>query len=284
MADAVTVNEEQRRRWNEEDGERWVAEAENFDRMLAPYGDRVIAALSPEPAEKIVDVGCGNGALALDVAARVGPQGHVLGLDLSGPMLALAKRRAGERGLGNVSFEQSDAQVHEFSSNDFDGVMSRFGVMFFDDPVTAFANLRSGVRSGGRMAFMCWQSPIQNDWVTIPAATMLEFVPMPEMPPPGTPGPFSLADPDRMRSVLGDAGWTDVELEPVEVRQLLGEDPASAVHFLSETGIANLMLADTDDETKAKIWSAVETKLVEHTDDEGVHLTGRTWLVTARNP
>src|SRR5687767_10260145 len=141
--------------------------------MLGPYGERVIAGLSPEPAENIIDVGCGNGALTLDVAARVGPQGRVLGLDLSGQMLSLAKTRAGERGLGNVTFEKSDVQVHDFAGDSFDGVMSRFGVMFFDDPVAAFGNLCSAVRSGGRLAFACWQDPLQNEWVMVPAATML---------------------------------------------------------------------------------------------------------------
>ena len=283
MADPVTVNEEQRRRWDEEEGEHWVAEAEHFDRMLAPYGEKVIAALSPEPGEKILDVGCGNGALSLDVAARVGPQGHVLGLDLSGPMLTLAKQRAGERGLGNLSFEKSDVQVHEFGSADFDAVMSRFGVMFFDDPVTAFANLRSAVRPGGRMAFMCWQSPLENDWLMVPAGTMLEVVPMPELPTPGSPGPFGLAQPDRTRSILGDAGWSGVELEPVEVQQWLGSDAASAIDFLSRTEIAKSFLGETDDETRDKVWQAVEVRLANYTTDDGVHLAGRTWLVTARN-
>lgn len=280
----MTVNEEQRRRWDEEEGHHWVAEAEHFDRMLGPYGEKVIAALSPEPGEKVLDVGCGNGALSLDVAARVGPQGHVLGLDLSGPMLGLAKQRAGERGLGNVSFEKSDVQVHDFEAGGFDGVMSRFGVMFFDDPVAAFTNLRSAVRPGGRMAFMCWQDALQNDWLMVPAATMLEFVPMPEMPPPGAPGPFGLADADRTRSILGDAGWGDVNLEPVEIQQDLGPDPGSVSSFLSRTEIAKSFLGETDDETKAKVWKAVEAKLAEHTTDDGVRLTGRTWLVTARNP
>jgi SAM-dependent methyltransferase len=276
-------NEEQRRRWDEEEGQHWVAEAEHFDKMLGPYGDRVIGGLSPEPAEKIIDVGCGNGALSLDVAARVGPQGHVLGLDLSGPMLSLARSRAGERGLGNVNFKQSDVQVHDFGEPKYDGVMSRFGVMFFDEPVVAFTNLRGALRPGGRIAFVCWQDPLQNDWLMVPAGKMLEFVPMPDMPAPGTPGPFALADADRTRSILSDAGFAGVELEPVETQQWLGADTASAVNFLSRTEIAKSFLGEADDDTKAKVWAAVEAKLAEHTDDDGVHLTGRAWLVTAKN-
>ena len=279
----MDVNVEQRRRWDEEEGEHWAAEAERFDRMLAPYGEHVVAGLSPEPGESVVDVGCGNGALSLDVAARVGPKGSVLGLDLSGPMLSLARSRAAERGLGNVAFEQSDAQVHDFGDRQFDAVTSRFGVMFFDDPVAAFANLRSGTRSGGRVAFACWRSVLENDWLMVPAATLLEFVPMPEMPPPGGPGPFGLADPDQTRSRLTDAGWTDVELEPFEVRQWLGDNPASVVGFLSKTEIAKSMLGEADDATKEKAWSAVEAMLAGHTDDDGVHLTGRAWLVTAKS-
>ena len=278
----MDVNVEQRRRWDEEEGEHWVAEAEHFDRMLGPYGDRVIAGLSPEPGEKFVDVGCGNGALSLDVAARVGPQGHVLGVDLSSAMLALARQRAGERGLGNVTFEQSDAQLHDFDGN-FDGVMSRFGVMFFDDPVAAFSNLRTALRPGGRIAFACWQEPLKNDWLMVPAATMLEFVPMPEMPAPGAPGPFGLADADRTRSILTDAGWVDVAIEPNETDQWLGADPATAASFISQTQIAQLFLGETDDDTKAKVWKAVEARLAEHNDDNGVHLPGRAWLVTAKS-
>jgi len=276
-------NEEQRRRWDEEEGDHWVTEAEHFDKMLGPYGDRVIAALSPEPAEKILDVGCGNGALSLDLAARVGPQGGVVGLDLSGPMLGLAEKRAGERGLGNVWFTKGDAQVHDFGQWKFDGLASRFGVMFFDEPVTAFSNLRAAMRDGGRLAFACWQPPPQNDWLMVPATTMLEFVPMPEMPVPGTPGPFGLSDADRTRSILEDAGWVDVEIEPIEVRQWLGADAATAMGFLSQTQIAKLFLGEADEATVAKAWDAVGVKLQEHTDDDGVHLPGRAWLVTATN-
>lgn len=278
-------NEEQRKRWDEEEGHHWVEEAERFDRMLEPYGERVIAALSPEPGERILDIGCGNGALSLDVAARVGPQGSVVGLDLSGPMLSLARSRAGERGLGNVTFEQSDVQVHDFGDDrSFDAVMSRFGVMFFEDPVAAFANLRSAVRGGGRMAFACWQSVFENDWLTVPAAAILQFVPMPEPPAPGTPGPFGLADPDQTRSCLTDAGWQNVDLEGFEIRQWLGPDPAAVVEFLRKTEIAKSMLGEADEETAAKAWTAVESLLAEHTDHDGVHLTGRAWLVTATNP
>ena len=279
----TSVNAEQRKRWDEEEGHHWVAEAERFDRMLAPYGDRVIAGLAPEPGEKILDVGCGNGALLLDIAARVGPQGGVVGLDLSGPMLGLAEKRAAERGIGNAWFTKGDAQVHDFGPWKFDGVTSRFGVMFFDDPVAAFANLRAAVKPGGRLAFACWQDVFQNEWVMVPAAAILQFVPMPEPPGPGAPGPFALSDPERTGSILADAGWSNVELEGFEIRQWLGADPATVVGFLRKTEIAKSMLGEVDEATAEKAWKAVETKLADHTDDDGVHLTGRAWLVTANN-
>lgn len=277
----TAVNEEQRRRWDDEEGHHWVEHAERFDRMLEPYSGNVIAGLAPEPGERMVDVGCGNGALSLDVAARVGPQGSVLGLDLSGPMLTRARSRAGERGLGNVTFEQSDAQVHEFGDGGFDAVMSRFGVMFFEDPVAAFTNLRSAVRSGGRLTFVCWQNILQNDWLMVPAGALLEFVPMPELPAAGAPGPFALADASRTRSILEDAGWHDVELDGFEIQQWLGSDPKAVADFLRHTEMAKVFLEDADDETVDSAWKAVEAKLVDHTNDEGVHLTGRAWLVTA---
>ena len=278
----TVVNEEQRRRWDEEEGAHWVAEAERFDRTLQPYGERVLAALAPEPRERILDVGCGNGALSLDLAARVGPQGSVMGLDLSGPMLSLATQRAGERGLGNAAFVKGDAQVHDFGDRKFDGLVSRFGVMFFDDPVAAFVNLRGAMAGGARLAFTCWQEVLRNDWLMVPAMTLMQYVPMPEMPAPGAPGPFALADADRTRSLLEQAGWSSVNLEEVETRQWLGTDPPAVVDFLAHTEMAKTFLANEDEDTVAKAWKAVEAALGEHTAEDGVHLTGRAWLVTAR--
>ena len=207
-----TANTEQRDYWDGDAGRHWVAQAERYDTINRRFGELVVEALAPQPGANVLDIGCGNGAVALQVALRVGSGGSVLGLDLSGPMLAIARQRAADAGLTRARFEQGDAQVYPLPNASFDGVTSRFGVMFFNDPVAAFANLARATRQGGRLAFACWQELAANEWLMVPAGAALQHVPLPELGAPGAPGPFSFADPARVHEVLEGAGWTSVEL------------------------------------------------------------------------
>jgi SAM-dependent methyltransferase len=280
-ADTAGPNAEQKQHWDQTEGQHWVADAERYDRMLGEYGDAVIRAVAPEPGERALDVGCGNGALTLDLAARVGPTGAVVGVDLSGPMLGLARSRSLERNLGNVTFEQSDAQVDDLGEGVYDIVTSRFGVMFFDDPVAAFTNFGRATKVGGRLGFVCWQSALSNEWAKLAITEMLRFVPMPQMPPPGTPGPLAMAEPEFTREVLEKAGWSDVELSTVEVAQWMGHDADDSVAFFQRGQLAKLFLADVDEATREKVWGAVAEALAPHQTENGVILGGKAWLVTA---
>lgn len=275
-------NADQRERWNTEHGQHWVETAEHHDRMLEPYGEAVVRALAPEPEEKGADIGCGNGATTLDLAARVGPGGFMSGFDLSVPMLELARSRAVERGLANVEFREADAQVADLGEARFDFVASRFGVMFFDDSEAAFSNFARSTRAGGRLGFCCWQNVLLNEWVTTVISALLEVVPMPEMPPPGAPGPFALAEADQTRALLEKSGWSAVTIEDLEVRQWMGAGSAEATTFMARSGMTKPFLEPVDEATRNEALARVAEAIRPFETDAGVFLSGKAWLVTAR--
>lgn len=273
-------NEAQIEHWDGEGGEHWAAEAEAYDRINGAFTERIVARLAPQAGERVLDVGCGNGALSLALAPVVE---SVVGLDISGPMLATAASRAASAGFSNVTFEQGDAQVHDVADASFDAAVSRFGVMFFEDPVAAFANIGRMLRPGGRLVFACWQTLLVNEWLMAPAGAALAHVPMPDLGgDPNAPGPFSLGDPDRVRSVLGDAGLVDVDLEDSRAQMNFGATADAAVAFLQGTDIAATLMKDVDEETIARAWAAVREALAAHETPDGVLLEGAAWLVTAR--
>ena len=196
--------------WADDAGPEWVANQEVFDHLLEPFGRAALAGLGLQPGESVLDVGCGFGTTAIEAAELVGPSGRVVGVDIAPTMVERAAARAASRRLDNVTFLVADAQVHRFA-RPVDTVVSRFGVMFFDDPVAAFANLHSVVRPGGRLSFVCWQSPDVNPWITAPVRAWAPYLPEPPSPiPPDAPGPFAFADASRVSTILTSAGWDDV--------------------------------------------------------------------------
>ena len=277
-------NVEQAEYWDGVGGEHWVAEQARYDRMSGGFGDRVVEMLSPRPGERVLDVGCGNGALSLAIGPLVAPEGTVVGLDISGPMLAEATRRARAAGLENVRFERGDAQVHGLPEAGFDAFVSRFGVMFFDDPQAAFANLARSLRSGGRVVFACWRELTANEWLMVPVAAALTHMPMPDLGKLGGPGPFSLAEPDHVRSILDGAGLAGVGVEDFRCPMWLGATVDDTVAFMQGTDMAATLLADVDDDVAAAAWEAVRSALAPHAGRDGVVLGGAAWLVTATKP
>lgn len=266
--------------WNGRPADVWVTEAERFDSMLARFGRRLLTATVLEPGERVLDVGCGNGATSLEAARAVGPGGRVTGLDLSAPMLEVARRRAEEQGI-DMDFVQGDAQTASFDQP-FDVVVSRFGVMFFDDPEAAFANLAKAARPGGRLCFVCWQEMFANEWIAVPAMAMVAHVGLPEMPEPGAPGPFALADAGRIRDILASAGWSDVSVEEHKDAMLMGRDPEDVLSFMLSDEMGRRLVTGKDPEAvKAGIAATLEA-LRPYATSDGVVLGGSTWLVTAR--
>ncbi len=274
-------NAEQIKNWDGAVGEHWVAEADRYDRMIRPFGEQLLATAAPTTGDHVLDVGCGNGALALAVARAVAPDGSVHGVDISGPMLAEARRRAEVAGVKNATFEQGDAQVHPSPQTAFDLVLSRFGVMFFDDPLAAFINLAGGLRPAGRLAFSCWQEVLSQEWIMVPAVAALEHVPVPSLGEPG-PGPFSLADRDATRVLLQEAGFDNIEISELIAPMWMGVSVADALAFMRSTDFAEVMFADVSPDAAEAAWDAIAGVLEPQAGHDGVALNGAALLVTAR--
>src|SRR5215207_4214537 len=244
------VNVEQAASWDGPSGDAWVAREEFQNAALAAHTERLFV------------------------------DGDAHGADLSTAMLARARETAASDGLINVTFEQADAQVHRFADARFDTVISRFGVMFFGDPVAAFANLARATRPGGRLAVVTWQRFDRNEWVSVPRAALALGRDLPPIPE-DVPGPFGLADADRIRGLLADAGWSQVHLDDAPAPYDYGLEPESAARHASEIGVLRSLLEDLDDAQTARAMDALTAAMAEHATSDGVHLDSRIWVVTA---
>ena len=265
--------------WNETAGPTWVAMQDALDQELAPLGLKAMEALGPREGERVLDVGCGCGATTLELARRVGAGGAVIGADISTPMLAVATARARKAGLAQARFLEADAQVHPFEP--VDGVFSRFGVMFFADPIAAFANLRRALRPGGRLAFVCWRAMADNPWMTVPMAAALPLLPAPPpVPAPGAPGPFALADRSRIEDILGGAGFSRIAVEPNDQKIGWGdlEISTATVMRIGPLGAAVREHPELGD----RVASAVRSALAPYASPNGVLLDSATWIANAR--
>ena len=267
--------------WNGPAGDRWARLADTQDLMIGELGLAAMDACAIEPGQAVLDIGCGSGSTTLEIARRVGPEGRVLGIDISTPMLEVAEARRQAAGQDQVSFENRDAASYAFEAAAFDRLFSRFGVMFFIDPVAAFQNIRAAARDGARLAFVCWQARGDNQWMDFPFSIALRHVPAPPPPPPGEPGPTAFADPDRVRGILGDSGFGEIDLTPIEAPIFLGADTETAVERLLELGPTGRLLRDASDQTKATIADDLRAELSQFQNDAGVTMAGRAWIVTA---
>jgi SAM-dependent methyltransferase len=278
------ANTDQAEAWNSgDDLTHWITNEARYDRMNEPFAALVLAAAELRPGRHVLDVGCGWGGTTL-AAARVIAPGQAVGLDLSGPMLARARAAAEAAGLRNAVFQQGDAQVHPLEPARFDVVISRFGTMFFADPVAAFANIRSATRPGGRLAFVCWQPLAAQQWLLVPGAALAEHVP----PPAGFgsgdgPGMFAFSDPDRPREILAAAGWRDIEITAQHASILVGGGGSveDAVEFMRTGSMGRMMLAGADAGTFDRAVASVRAALAPYADAEGVRMGAGVWLVQA---
>jgi len=276
-------NAEQIKYWNEISGPRWVAQQELLDAQIAPLGRMAMDRVGIRSGERVLDVGCGCGDTALEIAGRVGPSGAVTGIDITTVMLERARTRARDANLTHAHFENADAQTYHFAPDSFDVVFSRFGVMFFANPVAAFANLRAALRPSGRVAFVCWQTLPQNSWLFVPLMAAAQHIPLPQPPAPGAPGPFSFADPERVRGILSQAGLTDIALEAVLDTLLLGAgaDLGRAIDLVLQTGPVAAALREAGTEKLSLVVQAIRDALTPFVTPDGVRMACAAWIVTA---
>ncbi|MEU3771957.1 methyltransferase domain-containing protein [Streptomyces sp. NPDC032472] len=276
------ANTAQSQAWNGYEGAHWAAHQDRWDAVNAGFDQPLLDAAGIEPGERVLDVGCGAGATTRLAARAAGPQGSALGLDLSGPMLERARASAAREGIGNVRFEQGDAQVHPLPRGSFDLAISRFGVMFFTDPAAAFANIAAALRPGGRVALLAAAEPEGNEWLTALAA-LGDLLPLEGFGTAGGPGMFSLADPGAAASLLSGAGLRDVRAEHVTAYGTWGRDAEQAADFILDSGPGRHLLTGVDAGTAARVRSRLADSFRPYESDAGLKLrsTGRLFTATA---
>jgi SAM-dependent methyltransferase len=280
----MSDNAAQVEQWNGRVGETWTRYGEALDRMLQPFGLLVMDRADLRAGHRVLDVGCGGGATTLALARRVGPTGHVLGVDVSGPLLARARERIATADplRAPVELRQADASSTSWS-NDRDRLFSRFGVMFFADATAGFANLRLALAPAGRIAFMCWRKLAENPWASVTTAAMATIV-APTPPVPFAPGPFAFADRAYVERILDAAGYADIALEPHDIMMnwTASTDLDEAVDLLKHIGPAARAMADMNDDDRRRAVDALRVALAPHVGKEGLQFASAVWLVTAR--
>jgi len=276
----MASNEQQIEYWNGRAGRRWAAQQERIDWNLAEITEAVIPFARAKPGEHILDIGCGCGTATLMLARAVRPNGSVAGVDISAPMLAVARARA-HSGQADIPFIEADASVYDFQPT-FDLVFSRFGVMFFADPFAAFANIHKAVAPKGRLAFVCWRSMPDNMWAAAPFAAAKHLLPPQEAPDPYAPGPFAFADGARLTDILSRAGFHDVALTKFDGAMNMGDTPAEAANEALNIGPLARAAAELDDAARAKILDVVATAMQKFATPRGIAPAAACWLVSAK--
>ncbi|KUJ67841.1 methyltransferase [Streptomyces albus subsp. albus] len=274
------VNTHQAEAWNGYEGEHWAAYPDRYDAVNSGFNEPLLTAARIGGRDRVLDIGCGNGQLTR-LAARRAPEGRTLGVDLSAPMLATARARAAAESLPQLDFVQDDAQTRAFPEGGFDLALSRFGIMFFADPVAAFGNIRRALRPGGRLAFLAMTGLAGTELGGVLAA-MAPYLPQPGGPD-GT-GPTSFADPDRIDQVLTDAGFDRIAVREVAADQVWGRDTEDAAAFLGEFGPVAFHLEQAGPEAAARARKALTEALRPFAGPGGVRTRSTAWLVTAVRP
>jgi SAM-dependent methyltransferase len=270
-------NEQQIEYWNGPPGERWAALQDYTDQFLGRIMQAFIPFVNAKPGETVLDIGCGCGTTTFTFALNVRPEGSVAGIDVSAPMLAVARARAAASNA-DIVFIEADASTYDFQPV-FDLVVSRFGVMFFDDPVTAFGNIRKALAPKGRLAFVCWRALAENGWAATPVAAALPFLPPQETPDPYAPGPFAFADGERLKGILENAGFRDIRVDAFDGYMDMAKTPEEAAMRTLQVGPLSRATAELDEGARAKIRDVVAVAMKQYATPDGVRAPVACWFV-----
>jgi len=271
--------------WNGRGGHKWVHNQNRIDKSLAKFGRKAMSAAPIAMNNSVLDIGCGCGDTSFEIASRVGSLGHVQGIDISKTVLDYAQQKKHSNAHKNIKFECADVQTHDFKPNEFQVAFSRFGVMFFDDPVKAFSNIRKAITPDGMLAFICWQPVNVNQWVNLPLEVVSNYVALPPAQDSNDPGAFSLGDRKRVIYVLDSAGYSKTSIQQLHTSLNVGANLEEAVTFLTQIGPSSSIVESTDigDDTRSRIKEDLRDALVPYITEQGVELGAATWIVTASN-
>jgi ubiquinone/menaquinone biosynthesis C-methylase UbiE len=277
---APTTNARGAGYWNGAVGHNWVALQSLIGDVFTSVTKLSFDAAAARPGDRVVDIGCGTGDTLLEFAGVVGPSGAVLGVDISVPMLGFAEHRVKESGYTNISFARADATTYAFEPHSADLVYSRFGVMFFDDPVKAFANIRGGMKASGRLVFVCFRTMPESSWYQVPLEAARPHLPPQPPADPMAPGMFTFASEPRVRSILASAGFHDIQVKAADV-PMHGKDVEHAMTFATQVGPVSALLAAGSEEQRKIATDAVQKALAASLGADGRGLGVGLWLVSA---
>jgi SAM-dependent methyltransferase len=278
---ARQTDDEQEKLWNGVAGRGWVEAQELLDQLFKPFEGLLVEAVSAASVSCVLDVGCGTGGTTLAVARRLGANGRSIGIDISDQMLAAARARAEREGTP-ASFIRANAQTHAFEPASFDMIISRFGVMFFDDSVRAFANLRRAARDDAGLRFIAWRSAVENPFMTTAERAAAPLLPNLPARRPNAPGQFAFADQRRVHRILEESGWAGIDIRPIDVACTLPE--TELVSNVSRLGPLGRILHETDEQTRKQILEAVRAAFDPYVHGSEVRFTAACWMVSARAP
>jgi SAM-dependent methyltransferase len=280
---AATGNAAQIEFWNSAATRAWAYQYARMDRAVASLTKELLDLAAPQPGERVLDIGCGAGTTVLELAKHVGPSGHVLGADVSEPSVARARERIAAAGLRHADVIVADASVHPFPPDGFELTFSRFGIMFFSDPVAAFANVCRAMKPGGRLTLAVFRPASEKLWPNAPLEAVRHLLPPIPTPGPEEPGPFSWADPARVHRILEGAGFSQASLTPLDpVIQLAGPaGEAEAADFVMAMGLLMRVLPSISAAQRENVRATLETYFKGHATSQGVILPAEIWVVQA---
>jgi ubiquinone/menaquinone biosynthesis C-methylase UbiE len=283
IGEQMRANERQAEAWNGPEAAHFVDHADRYDRQLEPFTQALLERAVPDADRVVLDVGCGSGATTLAAAASAE---RVVGVDLSRPLVELARRRAQTAMITNAEFVIADAQTHDFDAGTFDRLISQFGLMFFDDPVRAFTNIRRALSAGGRAAFVSWQNLQANEWLMLIADAVSRHAELPEFGGQARgPGMFALSEPDDITALLGAAGFDRVTCDSYTPTIVVGGGGSldDSIDFLFDDPMSRGLLGLVDPSARDDVLRTVHAELVDrYQQGVGIRLGAAAWVVTAQ--